>query len=199
MAHITAIGASFFSDLAIATPATELSSSALAALNGAAGFQALFATEIANQGGTRASGAFTRILNVREFPAMGTPANVVNVPTYGSSTSSQVQGQSDAPSLEITLNFVPADWQTGGGSILGAMVGDGVQRVFRFVLMNSKPTGTTATAYSSTAGGVGTVPNTQYYWVGKVEALQVNPQLTDATTATLTLTMQGQYYGAYTV
>jgi len=200
MAHISAIGASMFSDLAVATPASELTASALSALNSSAGFQALFATEIQNIGGTKATGAFVRIKNVREFPAMGTPANVVNVPAYGQSNSSQIQGQADAPSLEITLNFVPADWdKSGTPTILGGMVGDGVQRVFRFTLLTTAPTGTTNAQYASTASGLGTVPNTQYYWVGKIEALQVNPQLTDATTATLTMTLQGSFFGAYTI
>jgi hypothetical protein len=198
MAHITSIGAGMYSDLSVHTPATELTTAALAALDTSAEFMALFATEIANNGGTKAAGAFVRVLNVREFPAIGTPANVVNVPAYGQPTSSQIQGQSDAPSMELTLNFVPGDWGDGT-SILADMVGDGIQRVMRFALLNSKPTASGATAYASTAGGLGTVPNSQYFFVGKLEALAVNPQLTDANTATLTLTVQGAFFGAYTI
>jgi hypothetical protein len=188
-----------FSDLAVSTPVAPLSPSALAALDTAAEFQALFATEIATVGGTKAANTFVRIMNVREFPAVGTPANVVNVPTYGSSTSRQIQGQSDAPSMEITLNFVPADWSRDVGNVLGNMVGDGNQYVFRFTLMNSLPTAAGATAYASTSAGLGTVQNSQYYWIGKIEALQVTPQLTDATTATVTITIQSNFYGAYTI
>jgi len=199
MSHITSIGSGIYSDLAVATPATPLSVSALAALDTAAEFQALFATEIDTIGGTKAANTFVRIKNVREFPAMGTPPNVVNVPTYGSKTSRQIQGQADAPSLEITVNFVAADWAKDVTNILGSAVGDGKQYVFRFSLMNSEPTATGATKYASTAGGIGTVENSQYYWIGKIEALQVNPQLTDANTATITLTIQSDFYGAYTV
>jgi hypothetical protein len=199
MAHISSIGAAMFSDLAIATPSTELSNSTLAALDTAAEFQALFATEIANVGGTRAAGAFVRVSNVREFPAMGTPPNVVNVPTYGKKTSSQVQGQADAPSMEITLNYVPTEWADESGNICGLMVGDGIQRVFRFSLLNAESTGSGATKWASTVGGLGTVQNSQYYWVGKLEALQVTPGLTDATTATITITMQSEFFGAYTI
>ena len=201
MAHISSIGAGMFSDLAVAMPAAELSAAALAALDTATEFQALFATEIDTQGGTKAANTFVRIKNVREFPSMGTPPNVVNVPTYGSKTSRQIQGQADAPSMEITLNYVPADWAKDGASptLLGSAVGDGIQRVFRFTLMNAAPTATGATAYSSTAGGLGTVQNSQYYWIGKLEALQVNPQLTDANTATITITVQSDFYGAYTI
>jgi len=194
MAHIDSIGAGIFSDLAIDAPATAMSANQMAALDSAADFQALFADEISSQGGTKGAGTFVRITNVREFPSMGTPPNVVNVPVYGSKTSQQIQGQSDAPSLEITLNFVPAEWADDPANILGSMVGDGKQHVFRFTLLNAKPNG-----YESDAPGLGTVGNSQYYWVGKVEALQVNPQLTDSNTATLTMTIQSDFFGAYTI
>jgi len=199
MAHISSIGAGMYSDLAVATPLADLTTAALEALDTAAEFQALFATEIASVGGTKAPGTFVRIKNVREFPAMGTPPNVVNVPVYGSATSQQIQGQADAPSMEITLNFVAAEWAKEAANVLGSMVGDGKQYVFRFALLNSEATGSGATKYSSTAAGIGTVQNSQYYWVGKLEALQVTPQLTDANTATITITIQSDFFGAYTV
>lgn len=199
MAQITSIGAGIFSDLAVAAPSTVMSQSALAALDTASEFQALFDSEIASDGGLKAPGTFVRFVNVREFPAMGTPPNVVNVPVYGSKTSQQIQGQADAPSLEITVNFVPAEWANESGNILGSMVGDGKQHVFRFTLLNAEPTATGDTKYASTASGIGTVGNSQYYWVGKIEAIQVNPQLTDANTATITLTIQSEFFGAYTI
>lgn len=198
MSHISSIGAGVFSDLAVATPVTPFTSAALAALDTAAEFQALFATEIDSVGGTPAANSFVRIKNVREFPAMGTPPNVVNVPVYGSKTSQQIQGQADAPSMEITMNFIASEWAKESGNVLGNMVGDGVQRVFRFTLMNAEPTGSSATKYASTSAGVGTTANSQYYWIGKIESLQVSPQLTDANTATVTITIQSAFYGAYT-
>jgi len=199
MAHISSISAAMFSDMAVATPAAELSQTALAALATAANFQALFASEIAAIGGTRAAGAFVRITDVREFPAMGAPANIVNVPTYGKKTSGQVQGQADAAAIELTLNYIPATWAKDVGNILGLMVNDGVQRVFRFTLAAVEPTGTTATKWASVAGGLGTVQNSQFYWVGKVEALQVTPGLTDASTATLTISAQTDLFGPFTI
>ena len=199
MAHISSIGAGMYSDLAVATPSTDMTAAQLAALDTATEFQALFANEIDSIGGTKAAGTFVRIENVREFPAMGTPPNVVNVPVYGSATSQQIQGQADAPSMEITLNFVAAEWAKEASNILGSMVGDGIQRVFRFSLLNTEPTGSGATKFASTVGGLGTVQNSQYYWIGKVEALQVTPQLTDANTATITLTIQSDFFGAYTI
>jgi len=193
MAHISSIGAGLFSDLAIAVPSTDLTPAAIAALDTDAEFQALFATEILSAG-TKSTDTFIRVQNVREFPSMGTPPNIVNVPVYGSATSQQIQGQSDAPSIEVQLNYVPADW--AAGSVLGDMVGDGVQYVFRFALLNSEPV-----AYDSNstpASGIGSVANSQYYWVGKVEALQVNPQLTDSNTATVTMSIQSDFFGAFT-
>lgn len=199
MAHISSIGASLFSDLAVAAPGTDFTSAQLAALDTAAEFQALFATEIDSQGGTKGTNTFVRIKDVREYPPMGIQPNIVNVPVYGSKSSQQIQGQSDAPNMEIQLNFVAANWAKEASNILGSMVGDGKQYVFRFTLLNTEPTGSGQTKFASTAAGVGTVQNSQYYWYGKVEALQVNPQLTDATTATVTLTLQSQLFGAYTV
>lgn len=195
MAHIASIGAGMFSDMSVATPATDFTQSTLSALDTAAEFQALFATEIQTNGGTKAAGSFVRMKNVREFPSMGTPPNIVNVPVYGSKTSQQIQGQSDAPSIELTINYVPADWASG--TILGNMVGDGKQYVFRFALLNAQPLSYTSVS-GTPASGIGSVQNSQYYWVGKVEALQVNPQLTDANTATITISIQSQFFGAYT-
>jgi len=193
MSHINSIGAGLFSDMSIAMPASD---PVFANLDTAAEFQALFATEEASVGGTPGTNTFVRVDNVREFPSMGTPPNIVNVPVYGSRTSQQIQGQSDAPSIELTLNLVSTDW--AAGTLLGDAVGDGNQYVFRFALMNAEPTGTGVTKYASTTAGVGTVANSQYYWVGKVEALLVNPQLTDANTATVTISVQSDFFGAYT-
>jgi len=101
--------------------------------------------------------------------------------------------------MEITMNFVASDWSKDAGVLLGNAVGDGNQYVFRFTLMNSQSTGTGATKYASTAGGLGTVQNSQYYWVGKIEALLVKPNLTDSNVGTITITVQSQVYGAYTI
>lgn len=199
MSHITSIGAGLFSDLSVAAPATDFTAAALAALDTAAEFQGLFATEIDTVGGVKAANTFVRVKNVREFPAMGITPNVVNVPVYGQKSTQQIQGQSDAPSMEIQLNFVPADWAKDTSTVLGSMVGDGKQYVFRFTLLNAEPSGSGNAKYASTAPGIGTVQNSQWYFVGKIDALLVNPQLTDANTATVTLTVQSAMYGAYSI
>lgn len=194
MAHITSIGAGIFTDLSVAAPATPLSASAITALNTADEFQDLFVTLIESVGGTKAAGTFIRLKDIREFPAIGVPPNIVNVPVFGSATSHQVQGQSDAPTQEIQINYIPAEWSST--SNLGMMVGDGVQRIYRFVLMNAKPLAYDSNA--TAANGIGSVQNSQWYIVGKLEAIQVNPQLTDANTATITLSTQSAFFGAFT-
>ena len=195
MTHISTIGAGLYSDLSVCRETYPGSTP-----TDASGWAALFATELTNGVAvTGATGEFTRILNVRSFPEMGTPPNIVNVPVYGSKTSRQVQGQADAPSFEIELNFVPLDWQ-GAPNYLGSMVGDGNMYGFRFALLNADSLGVTAaTKYATTALGLGTVANSLYYWGGKIEALQINPQLTDSNTAKLTISIQTAFYGAFTV
>jgi hypothetical protein len=195
MTHINSISSGLFTDLSVARPSTPPTFSTLV---DQATYAALFATEIQSApAGTPAANTFVRIKNVREFPQVGTPPNIVQVPTYGSKTSLQIQGQSDAPQFEVTLNFVPNDWSSA--SLLGPMVGDGLQYAFRFAIMNSEPTASTATKYASTAGGIGTVQNSHYYFTGKLEALVVSPQLTDANQATLTISVQSAFLGAFTV
>jgi hypothetical protein len=162
---------------------------------------------------------FIRIQHVKEFPAIGTPANIVKVPNYGKKNSLQIQGQADSPTMELTLNYVPALWEnntlcTGepsDGTVLPsfAKIGDGRVYLFRFTLLDSKPDG--YNAVKGTAGTTdnsiaddGTTPlsaveNTSYYFLGKMEALEVTPSLTDAITAKLTIAVQSDVYGAFTV
>lgn len=180
MAHITSIGAGMFSALAVNTTAITNATAA----DTLAELVALFNT----------AGSIAEIKNVREFPAMGTPANIVNVPVYGQKTTSQIQGQADAPSMEITINYVPADW--AAGTTLGDMVGNGNVYAFQFSLLNSKPVGLTSAAGGT---GLGSVANSNFYFTGKIEALLVNPQLTDANQATLTMTVIGSFFGPSTV
>jgi len=196
MAHLNSIGAGMFTDMSIASPATDLTSAQIAAMTTEALFVAAFAAEIPAVSGVEAAGTFIRVQNIREFPAMGIPANIVNVPRFGARTSSQVQGQADAPTTEITLNYVASDWAKGAAAVqvLGNMVGDGIVRAFRFTILNNAPA-----AFGSKAAELGTVPNTEFYFLGKVEALVYNPQLTDANQATLTVSMLSELYGGFTV
>lgn len=204
MAHISSIGAGLYSDLSVAMNT-----------DGSAGAnkydyaseilkKAAFTTKVESVGGAKATATYVRIKNVREFPSMGTPPNIVNVPVYGQATSQQIQGQADAPSIELTLNYIASDWASG--TLLGDAVGDGTQYLFRFTLLNSLPTAAGGSYDSDTGAGgniggttANPVENSMYFWVGKIEAMQVNPQLTDANTATVTISIQSDFFGAYTV
>jgi len=172
MTHISTLGAGIFTYLDFYHGATA------AASEDAAGHAALF---VAGN-----SSDITRMPSVREFPSVGTPANIVNVPVYGQNSSSQVQGQADAPSLEVTINYVPSDMVA-----IHALVG--TSGTFRFMM--------TASACTPAIGLGATlaIDNTEFYFVGKIEAILVNPALTDATTATVTLSTQSDFFGPATV
>lgn len=189
MAHISSIGAAMYSDLSFGVGTTLVP-----ATYDASGFAGLFTTLDTTPTATAVSGGFVRMKDVREFPAMGTPPNVVKVPVFGQSTSQSIQGQADAPSLEITVNYVAVDWDDLTG--LGYFVNDGVKRPFRFTLLQEDPGA--ASSYASSMTGFGNKNHTTFYWLGKIEAVQVKPSLTDATTATVTLTAQSDFYGAFT-
>jgi hypothetical protein len=206
MAHINSIGAAIYTDLSVyvgtVTAGKAETSGAVPATYDAAGFTGMFST-------VTSVPKYARIPNVREFPAIGAQPNIVNVPVYGQKQSQSIGGQSDAPSLEITINYLPSEWSknttgTSPADTLGNMVGDGVSRVWRFTLLASDPTGsTTPTAtqskYDSNIGGLGTVQNSQFFFRGKLESLLVTPNLTDATTATIAISVQSDFYGAYTI
>lgn len=194
MAHINSIGAGMFTDLSVGAPAVDLNAAAINGVPSEATLVAAFATEIPAVAGVKAAGTFIRIKNIREFPSMGTPANITNVPRFGARTSAQIQGQSDAPTPEFTLNYVPSDWAKGTDQTLGNMVGDGIARYIRVAMLNTEPAG-----YGIKVAELGTVQNSWFAFIGKVEALVYNPQLTDANQATLTLSMISPLYGAYTI
>lgn len=190
MTFIASIGAAIFSDLSVYNgTVTDFSG-----MDTQAEFDALFGTESATPG----AATFQRIPNVREYPPMGTPANIVNVPVYGQRTSKQIQAQADAPQFDLSVNYVAAEWQSGAGKI-GSMINDGKLHPFRFTLLNVEPTGTGATKYASSAAGIGTVENSVFYFIGKIEAKLVTPSLSDASTATVTITIQSPFYGEFTI
>jgi len=172
MAHISSLGAGIYSYLDIysgsTTPASETAS----------GYAALFAS--AN------SADIARMPSVREFPSIGTPANIVNVPIFGQATSSQVQGQADAPSLEVTVNYIAND-MVDFHNLVGQEV------YFRFLMSNE------AVDLTTSLGATIAADNTEFYFKGKIEAILVNPALTDATTATVTLSAQSDFFGPATV
>jgi hypothetical protein len=118
----------------------------------------------------------TEVSGIREFPTFGKPANIVNVPQYGQSISSQISGQSDAPTLEFSLNYIP-----GVHNTLQGLVGDGSTYVFMLDVKNTT-----------------TGDNAAFYVKGQVASFEVTPSLTDSNQATLTLTTSTDYAGPFT-
>ena len=176
MAHISSLGAGIYTYLDIFTGTIP------AGTDTAVECAALF---VGTTPGT-ADADHVRMPSVREFPSIGTPANIVNVPVYGQATSSQVQGQSDAPTLEVTVNYISADMDP-----IHNLIGQEV--VFRFMMAASPVT------QDEGAGTTLAAENTEFYFLGKIEAILVNPALTDATTATVTLSAQSDFFGPATI
>jgi len=175
MAHISTLGAAIFSTLSMNKVATN----AAPGTGLAADWHALFDT-----GAER-----TTLGNVRDFPAVGTPPNIVKVPAFGAKQSRQIQGQADAPTLELGINYVALDWVDGGLGTLGYALANDVTFAFRFALLNTDP-GAAATGLST--------DNSCFYWLGRIEACLVKTSLSDATMATVTLSMQSDFFGAFT-
>lgn len=170
----TSIGASQYSALAVASavvPGTLDETNLMALFNSAAGFD--------------------EIINIRDMPSFGTPANIVKVPVYGQAQTQSIGAQSDAPDLELTINYVPSEW--AAGTTLGDYVGDGISRVFQLAILRTEPT-----TLETTTTGLGPVPNALIYFVGKMESLLITPARDDSDTATLALSIQSDFYGPYT-
>lgn len=188
MAFPTSISAAQFSALAVSRDAVP------ATLN-----------ETNLKGNFATAADFEEIANIRDMPAFGTPANIVKVPVYGQAQTQSIGAQSDAPDLELTINFVPDDWAKNGNSFatsgtLGDAVADGIAKVFQFALLPAKPPALT-TALTAGVGGTlaAPVPNALIYFVGKMESLLITPARDDASTATVALSIQSDFYGPYTV
>ena len=212
MAHIDSLAAAMFSDLSMtghkvseadwlsiftANPLLADQATKLGLLFDNLASNSSPATLADWQGTTTAAATeFVRISHLKEFPALGTPANIVKVPEYGSKTSKQIQAQADLPNMEITLNYVPSLWEgniVGGvGAPVGApAVNDQNTYVFRFTLLADDPVTYTTTALK-------TKKHSCFYFLGKLEALEVTSSLTEAMTAKLTISVQSEIKGAYT-
>jgi hypothetical protein len=190
MTHISSIGAGLFSDLSVGL--VKQNPVGLSAPWTKEELAAMFTTQAAPTDNTPVATEFISIAGIREFPPVGTPSNIVNVPGYGSATSLQIQGQADASSFELQINYTGTQWDKA--NYPGKMVNDGNAYPIRLAILNSRPPG-----LASSPAGLGAVENSIYYFIGKLEAIAVQPSLTDANIATLTLSVQSQFYGAFTI
>lgn len=147
-----------------------------------------------------AGGFYVTLENVRDLPAVGTPANVVKVPSYGQRSTSSVGAQPDAADLEVVVNYTPIQWLdtgepfSGEYTVIGAMVGDGVSRLFQLAMTTSLPP-----FQDARPEGLGAVPNALFYFVGRIESVVVQPALDDAATATISISLQSDFIGPLTV
>lgn len=191
MAHLTKISAGKFSSLDyVPTTAGVSASSTLAVIT------SQFVTTANQELTTNVAGGVLEELesgvvhvgNVREFPSLGTPANVVNVPVYGQSTSSQVAGQSDAPSLEFSLNYVATDH-----AALETLRKSAASVCFRVRMSDVKQAVSSANnnapvAYADQEFG-------DFYFFGTIASFEITTGLTDAIQASITLTVNGDFTG----
>jgi len=127
------------------------------------------------------------IEGIREFPSLGTPSNIVNVPQYGQSISSQIQGQADAPSLEFTFNYIPTNH-----AALDTLRKAGTNLVFRVRLSNTEDGGV-----QDTPAEDGTAEYEDIFFQGTIASFEIVPALTDATQANIALTIDGDFEGPY--
>ena len=199
MAHINSIGAGLYAELGVNATTTAGASGSVTALASAltrasTGFTASQSNPTAgwldpgNASETARSG-FAAVANVRELPAVGTPANVVNVPRYGSTTTLQISGQADAPTLEFTFNYVPGE---ATQRLLQADVGSATVRTFVVRLSNSDASLTRRAALGAT------VQFSDFVFNATVSSFLVTPSLTDANQATMSLAVATDIDGPLT-
>lgn len=173
MAHINTLQSGIYTSLTFVATAGALST-----MDTQAELETLFAS-----GGVE-------IKNIRDFPEFGNPANIVNVPLYGSPSSVQVGGQSDLNTMEFNLNYVADVFET---DITHARIGDGLLYPFQIALCNKKPSNFKQIA--ATGIGAGPTLNTVFNFAGKFESLTVMPSLTDALTAKMSISMATTLFG----
>ena len=178
MAHISSITAVRFTSLAISTnrvTATERRDATNAA-DEAALFRAAFDSD-----------SEVTIGQVREFPNLGTRANIVNVPNYGASISSQVGGQADAPDLTFTLNYVPDD---NGHRELNRIRTSGDTVSFRARLTDVENLGNLTDGIPAA-----NVEFDDLHWTGRVVSFEIVPALNDSMQANVAVTIEGDFFG----
>jgi len=193
MAHLTKISAGKFSSLDyVAATAGVSSISTLVNITNqfvTAADQALVTDSDDGTAVTEAlASGVKHVGDVREFPSLGTPANVVNVPVYGQATSSQVAGQSDAPSLEFSLNYVATDH-----AALEILRRNSTRICFRVRMSDVKQA--TASANAGVPLAFRNQEFADFYFFGTIASFEITTGLTDAIQASITLTVSGDFTG----
>jgi len=190
MAHISSISASKFTTLDYVPNTANNSATAAADLH------ALF---VSNQAAILAAdtqidevpeAAVVHVGNIREFPSLGSPANIVNVPVYGQATSSQVAGQADSSSLEFSLNYVPSTH-----AALDVLRKAGTRIAVRVRVSDADLT--------VNGAGIITADNADlfadFYFFGKIASFEIQPGLTDSLQATMAIAIEGDFNGPLSI
>jgi hypothetical protein len=189
MAHITSIGAAKFTTLDYVPNTAQNANSTIADIADlfVSNLTAASADSVTAE---TVESAVVHVGNIREFPSLGTPANVVNVPVYGQATSSQVAGQSDAPTLEFTLNYIPADH-----AAIDTLRKNATRLCFRVRISDANIT----TDSNGVVTATGADKFADFYFFGTVASFEISPSLSDSLQATMALTIEGDFSGPYSL
>ena len=180
MAHLDGIGAGIYSRFSMSAAAVTTTAYQTAANTTASNIQPYTALY-----GLMGTPQF--VSQMREIPSVGVPANIVNVPAYGQGQSSQIQGQSDAPSLEFSINYNPSD---ASHIALSDRAGDGSQYVFKLDLLYGDQGTSTLVAADRFS---------TFFWIGQVGSFLITPNLTDSNQASFSTTIVGAFEGPLTL
>lgn len=123
---------------------------------------------------------YTAVGNIRDFPEIGTPANIVNVPVFGQAVAQQIPAQPNAPVLEFTLNYVPND---AGQLALKAV----------------RDAGTLVTFFMQIKNGATSTDDATFFWNGVVASYLISPSLDDSNQATVAVTLASPFVGPFNV
>ena len=123
---------------------------------------------------------YTAIGNIRDFPEIGTPANIVNVPVFGQAVAQQIPAQPNAPVLEFTLNYVPGD-------------------AGQAALQSVRNQGNVVTFFMQIKNGATSTDDATFFWNGVVASYLVSPSLDDSNQATVTVTLASPFVGPFPV
>ena len=194
MPNITSIGAGMYTSLAyVDLPVVEGSGSANTTIgqgDTVTEWAPEFETGDAANGFTAATAA-RNIGRIREFPNLGIPANIVNVPQYGQAVSSQIAGQSDAPSMDFTFNYVPEEH-----AFIEEMRAGGELYLFRVRLANARQdTDVNKNNLPAVDDDGNVVEASDFYFFGKVASFEIVPNLTDSNQLNVSMTIDGEMVG----
>lgn len=219
MPNITNIGAGIYTSLAYSTLPMAVAAGTAGVSIGMADSPHLWVQEFEDRGLTSGStyvewnavGTARAFGRVREFPNLGIPANVVKVPQYGQPTTSQITGQSDAPNMDFTFNYVPKDH-----AFIDDLRSNGTKSLYRVRLSNAEQFianggGDNASGGTDPANTTGIVlPRetkvtttseyrefSDFFFFGTVASFEIIPSLTDSNQLKVSLTIDGQLTGPF--